>query len=121
MSKMIKGALATMIVCLAMWASALPAHAGQTTNCVVFDNELWASPTPGMLRMHCQNDPAEYRAYYNTTNPDACPVTANIDEVKLWNSMITTGLLAGKKLVVNWNAATCAGGIRAITSVFLNQ
>lgn len=134
MSKLVKVALATLLVSLALALPANEANALGTpgsSNCNVFNVQFespWStSPSdagamgPPALVFHCSNngDPSNYSAYYGPVSWN-CP-TLPLAQVQVWNSMLSAAYISGKQVTVTWiqgTSTTCPD--RSVTSINLS-
>jgi hypothetical protein len=129
MSKLIKVALATLLVSLAVALPAKEANATRTTgftNCTVFNVELDAPSatdagvtvsSPSRLMFHCNNDANTYSAYF-ATPASGCP-TLPFPQVQVWSSMMSAAYISGKTVTLYWSQDTTTCPDRSVTTISL--
>jgi hypothetical protein len=131
MSNLIRYALATLLVPLAIAVSASEAHATRVngfTNCTVFNVEFSAPSSdpnvtaPPRLIFHCSKQPPDtdhYTAYYASV-AWGCPVVP-LPQVQVWNSMVAVAYITGMSVTVSWSQDTSlACPERSVTSINLS-
>jgi hypothetical protein len=129
MSTLIKIALATLLVSLAIALPAKEASAARTTgfaNCIVFNVEFDAPSSDGVLVssprliFQCANggDPNNYSAYYAPSS-SGCS-TVPLTQVQVWTNVLSAAYISGMQATIWWSqdtASTCPD--RSVTSISL--